>query len=221
VLLGWFEDGEFHVTEPLVVVAYQRESAFDVLLHRRLRKPLGAAGAVGVVGDLLANLREVLLTRGRLDVRQECRPCTHERHPSSAQVAGGAHGGGVHVGLGQQAAAQQHRHLMGIDRVVFRLAPMDRFHIQGMSKDQRKAFTAAEGGEPVPGEDPFNAHDQIFPVGRNGLEKRVWPGRHMPVDANLASLVHDAYVQGARMPIDAPVKARWLGVETPEVSSAS
>jgi hypothetical protein len=45
----------------VVVVVNQCKVDVDALLHRGLRKPLRDAVAVGFVGDLLANLGEVIL----------------------------------------------------------------------------------------------------------------------------------------------------------------
>jgi hypothetical protein len=36
---------------------------------------------------------------------------------------------------------------------------------------------------------PFDADDQLGPVGRNGLEERFWTSRHVPVEKHLALLV--------------------------------
>jgi hypothetical protein len=93
-------------------------------------------------------------------------------------------------------------------------------HIKGVSKDKRNAFPGAEGGEPVPGEEAFDAHNQMLAVGCNGLEKRVRSGWHMPVYKDLAILVQDTEGHGAGMQVNATVKFVLFGVESHEVSSS-
>ena len=116
--------------------------------------------------------------------------------------------------------AEQHGDFLGVDLVVFGLAAMDGFHREGMSKDKGNAFAGAEVGQPVPGEDAFDADDQIVPVGRDGLEKWLWAGWHIPVHQNLAILVQDTEVHGAGVQVDATVKLVLFGVESHEVSSS-
>jgi hypothetical protein len=67
---------------------------------------------------------------------------------------------------------------------------------------------------------PFDADDQICPVGRHGLEERFWASWHVPVEKNLSILVYDTEVHGAGMQIDAAVILVRRGVESPEVSSS-
>ena len=55
-----------HVAQPLVVVANQREGAFETPVHGRLRAPLGDAVAVGLIGHLLANRGQGVLAVGVL-----------------------------------------------------------------------------------------------------------------------------------------------------------
>jgi hypothetical protein len=58
--------------------------------------------------------------------------------PSPAeQVPGRPHRCGRHVGLGEHASTEQHRNLMGVDRVVFGLAGVDGFHLQRVAQDTR------------------------------------------------------------------------------------
>ncbi len=82
-------------------------------------------------------------------------------------------------------------------------------------------FAGTEVGQPVPGEDAFDTDDQVLPVGRNGLEKRLWACGHIPVHKDLSILVQDAEVHGAGMQVDAAVKLVLFGVESHEVSSSS
>ena len=51
-------------------MANEGEVHFDALLDSGVRKAFGNAVAVGFVSDLLADLRQIVLTVGLLDVRQ-------------------------------------------------------------------------------------------------------------------------------------------------------
>src|SRR5262245_16664502 len=97
---------------------------------------------------------------------------------------------------------------------------MDGLHIQRMPEDKRNAFARAQVGEPVPGEDAFDTDDQVLPIGRNGLEKRFWASRHVPMHQDLALLIQDTEVHGAGMQINAAVKLVLLRIEAHEVSSS-
>jgi hypothetical protein len=66
----------------------------------------------------------------------------------------------------------------------------------------------------------FDGHDHLFPVGRDGVEKRLRTGFHVPVQHDLTVLVEDADIHGPGVQVDATVKLMWLGVEAYEVSSS-
>jgi hypothetical protein len=220
VLLGRLHDRQLQVCQQRVVVADQGQGDLEALWHRRRRKARGDAVPVGFGGDVLAHLGEVVWALSVVDRGQECGPCAHQRHVTSSEVTGGPHLGGRDGGVREQAAAEHHRNLLGIDLVMFGLAAVDSLHREGVSKDKRHACASAEVGEPVPGEAPCDAHDQMLAVGRNGLEKRVRSGWQMPVDKHLSLLVQDAEGHGASLQIDAAVQLVWLRRESPEVSSS-
>jgi hypothetical protein len=68
-----------------------------------------------------------------------------------------------------------------VDLVVFGLAAMNGFHVEGMTEDKRDVFLGAQVGEPVPGEHAFDRDDDIRPIRRNGFEKGLWGRLHVPV----------------------------------------
>jgi hypothetical protein len=142
MMFGSFDDGQFHVAEQLVVVVNQGKVDCATLLHGRLGKPLSDTLAVRFRGDLLADLGQVILASGLLDVGSQLRPFAHQMHAAPEEISRGPHLGGVHIGLGQHAATQEHSNFMGVDLVVFGLTPMERFHGQGMAKDEREAFVS-------------------------------------------------------------------------------
>jgi hypothetical protein len=115
-----------------------------------LRESLRNAVAVGLIGHLFPDLRQVVLTVGVLDVGQEFGSLPREIQAAPKQIPGGAPLGRIHIGLGEHPAAQQHRNLVRIDLVVLGLATMDRPHIEGMAEDKRDAFLGTEVGQPGP-----------------------------------------------------------------------
>jgi hypothetical protein len=85
-----------------------------------------------------------------LDVAQQFGPFPGERPAAPEQVAGGAPLCEIDIGLRAHPATEQPRNLVGIDRVVFGLAPADGLHRQGMPKHERHPHTRAEVREPGP-----------------------------------------------------------------------
>ena len=97
---------------------------------------------------------------------------------------------------------------------------MDGFPVERVPKDKRNAFAGTQIGKPLPREDAFDADDTILSIGRNSLEKGVWPRWHIPVHKDLAILVQDAEVHGTGMQVNATIKCVLFGVESHEVSSS-
>jgi hypothetical protein len=154
-----------------------------------------------------------------LHMRQELGAFVCQMHPAAKQVAGGPHGSGIARGLWQHTAAQQRRHLLRIDRVVFGLTAMDGLHIKGMPEDKRDTFRGTEVGEPIPSEQTLGRHDNPLSIRGNGLQKGLWSGVHMAMHQDLAALVEDADRHGPGMQVDPTITWVLLGVESPEVSS--
>jgi hypothetical protein len=57
-------------------------------------------------------------------------PLVREMPAAPEEITGGPHLGGIDRALRQHAATQQNGDLLGVEIVVFGLAPVDRFHIQ-------------------------------------------------------------------------------------------
>jgi hypothetical protein len=221
VFLCRLDDRELEGSEPVVVVATQREIHLDTLVHGGIHKALGHTDSVRLVGELLATLRPVILAVGMLDMSQSCGPLAHPMDPAPKQVARGAPLGGIDRGLGQHPAAPQDRDVVRIAAVVFDLAPRDRLHGARMAQDKGHALLSPEVGEPVPGEEAFDADHDVLPVGGHRLEK--WPRccLQIPMQKDLSGLIYDAEGHGPGMQVDATVKLVRLGVESHEVSSSS
>jgi hypothetical protein len=215
-----FDDGEFDVAPQLILVGDERKLHFDALLHRWIGKALGDAIAVRFVGNVFADGREVIHTGGSVDMGQEFAAFARERHASTQQVAGRAHLDRIDLGLWKHSAAQQYGDFMGVERIVFGLAAMNGFQVEGMTEDKRDPMFSTEISKPVPGKHAFGRQDDLIAVGGDGLEQRLWGGGHGPVQQRFTSLVEDAQVHGAGVEIDTTVKRVLLGVESHEVSSS-
>jgi hypothetical protein len=92
----------------------------------------------------------MILAVGMLDVCQELGPFAGQMHPAPEQVAGRPHGGRIDIGLREHTTAQQRRNFLGIDRVVFGLAPMDGLHGEGMTQHEGNPLLSTEISQPGP-----------------------------------------------------------------------
>jgi hypothetical protein len=81
--------------------------------HSWVGKAFGHAVSVGLVRELLVDLREVVLASGILNMSQELSPFAHQMHAAPEQVTGRAHLGGVDGRLREHAPAEQHGDLVG------------------------------------------------------------------------------------------------------------
>jgi hypothetical protein len=64
------DDVELQLREEPVIVVDEGQVHCDALLHRGLGEALSHPVAVGLVGELLANLREVVLAMGVLNMSE-------------------------------------------------------------------------------------------------------------------------------------------------------
>ena len=83
MVLGGFDDGEFDVTQQLIVVGDEGEVDFNAFLYCRIGKALGDPIAVRFLGDFFADGRQMVLTVGRGPVCQECTACACQVHTSA------------------------------------------------------------------------------------------------------------------------------------------
>src|SRR5262249_42354304 len=124
----------------------------------------------------------------------------------------------IDIGLRKHASTEEHGNLVRLDLVIFGLAAVDGFHIEGVTEDEGNALRGAEVSEPVPGEDAFNGHNQTVPIGRNSFEKWFRSGLHIAVEHDVSVVAHKTDVHTAGVQVDATVKWVLLGVESHEVS---
>src|SRR5262245_19757418 len=78
LLFSLTRDEEFQLVEQLVIEIDQGQVGSNAGLNGRIGEALSHTGAVGSVSDLLANLRQVVLTVGVLDMNQQLGSFTHQ-----------------------------------------------------------------------------------------------------------------------------------------------
>src|SRR5262249_55228374 len=122
-----------------------------------------------------------------------------QRHAAPQEAACGPHRCRIDRGLREQALTEEDSHLLRVNFIVFGLAAMHRFHVKRMAQHKSNPLTGAEGGEPVPGKDKRDSHDEIIPIGGNSLEKRLWTRWHGAMQQALAVLVKNTDVHGTGM----------------------
>jgi hypothetical protein len=69
VLLGGFKDVELQVTEELIIIGDQGKVDLDVLLDRQIGKAVSDPLTIGLVGDVLADVGQIVLRVGILHMR--------------------------------------------------------------------------------------------------------------------------------------------------------
>ena len=220
VRLGCADEIQLQVKHQTGVGVDQREVQRHTLMDGGLGKRCSPARPVRHSGELFAALRQMILAVGLLDSSESRRACAHERPPAPQEVTGRMPLSGIDVGLGQHAAAEEHRHRMGIDCIVLGLTAMHRLQIEGMAQDAGKPRGGAEVGQPVPGQETFDAHDQSVSVRGTRLQERLGGRFHMAVEQELSILVEDAQRHRAHVQVEATVQLVGLRGDAPEVSSS-
>jgi hypothetical protein len=89
-----------------------------------------------------------------------------------------------------------------------------------MAPDKGTTLLSTPVGEPVPGEEAFDADNHVLPGGCNRLEKRLRCCLHLPMQKDLSGLIPDAEIHGPGMQVDATVEFVLFGIESPEISSS-
>jgi hypothetical protein len=211
VVLGRFPEIEFQVLEPCIVIADERSIDCDGFLHRRIMKALRHPVAIGLVGDVLADLGQVVWAMGIVPVRSQLSAFAPQIRTTPPEVTRGAQRSRIDGCLWQHSPAQQGGHLVGIACVVFGLTAMEGLHGERMPQDEGHAFVSAESSEPIPGEDACNGHDQPLAIRGNGLEERFRSGLHVAVQQEFPLVAQDTDRHRAGMQVDTTVKLMRLG----------
>jgi hypothetical protein len=110
MVFGGLDEGQLQSGKQLVVVGDQRQVDRNASLHGGIGKALGHPLPVRFVGDLLVEVRQVVLTVRVLTMGSEFRALAQQMGAASSEVAGRAPPRGIDVGLRQHAPAAQDGH---------------------------------------------------------------------------------------------------------------
>jgi hypothetical protein len=119
---------------------------------------------VGPAADARTEFGQVVLAVGVLQMREQFGPLAHGMVAPTHEVTRGAHFGRIDADLRGHAATQQGGNLVRVDLVVLGFAAVNRLHLQGMAQYEGKLFAGAQVGQPILGEDAFDADDDAGPV---------------------------------------------------------
>jgi len=125
----------------------------------------------------------------------------------------------LHVGHGKHPATKQCGDLLGVNLVVFHLSAVYCFHVQGVAQNELDTYAIAQIRYPVPGKDALNGQDQVLAVRPENISEGLCCGRHVPVQTDLTSMVHDVDVHRHCVQIDAAVELMLFSVESHKTSS--
>jgi hypothetical protein len=89
--LGGADEFQRQVSPPTVVGVDQRAVHLGAFLDGGRGNPCSHARPVGLLGQLLADLRQSILAVGLVDMRQPLRSCAHERDAAPQKGTGRTH----------------------------------------------------------------------------------------------------------------------------------
>jgi len=116
-------------------------------------------------------------------------------------------------------APQEDRNLVGVNFIILGFAAMDRFQVEGLAKDKGDVFLGAEGGQPIPRANTFDADDQGPARWGIGFQERFRSSHHVPMQHDISLLIENAEIPRTSVQVDAAVKSVLVGVESHEVAS--
>ena len=215
VVLGQLDTRQRQLAEQVVSVRDPGAVPLDTLRDRRRGKARGAAGAMGLVGDVLADGGQMVLTVRMVEGGEARCPCAPPRPPAPEPITGGAPLGGIDVRRREHRAAEPPGDRIGIAPSVLRLAPGQGLPGEGVAQDDGPPLVGAAVGEPLPGEEACDTDDKSCPVGGDRREHGLWACLHMPMDHDLSVLGEEADVPGAGMHVEATVTRLLFGVQAP------
>jgi len=106
VFFGRSDDILFQLGEEAIIGFDHLQVYGDAFLYGRVIEPLDDAFSVLGFGNTTQGVGQVILASGVLDVSKEFCPFSHEVVSSSEEIAGGAHLGGVDIGLREHATSE-------------------------------------------------------------------------------------------------------------------
>jgi len=108
---------------------------------------------------------------------------------------------------------------MGVNFIVFCLAAVNGFHVEGMAEDEGDALIGAQIRDPVPGEHAFHGDDEILPIRGYDAEKDCTIGFYVSVQPYFSGFIKDADIHFFGMKVDSAIKFVLFGVKSHMASS--
>jgi len=210
---GGCAERERQVFAPRILRGEERQVARDGLWPRRRGTACGHPVAMGLGGHLLAALGPGVWALGSVHMGQACSACAPQVGAAPQPSTGGAQRSRRDRGLWEQTASQQGGTLVRIALVGFGLPAVHGLHREGMPQDEGHACVRPAVGEPGPGAETLDGHNQAIPRGGHGLEEGCRRRLHRAVQQDCAILAQDTDVHGAGMQVDPAGKRVLMGVE--------
>jgi hypothetical protein len=142
---------------PGIVRGEERPIDGDGVRPRRLLKALGPPGAAGVVGDVLAELGQVVWARGLVPMRPQRSALAPQRRTTPQEVAGGAPRRRIDICRWPPSPAPQGGNRVGLARVVCGRAPWLACRERAWPSTQGLPACAPRSASPSPGKRPSAA----------------------------------------------------------------
>jgi len=219
VASGDLTDVAFEVPEDSVEMIDELEVGLDTLSNDGIGELPCNTFSVDFVGNLFAELGEVTLAVGVLDVREEIGALMREVVTTPEQITCSTHSSWVNVSLRDHAGAQKSCDFAGIDFIVFDFGAVNGLHVESVSEDEGDPFFFAEISEPVPGEHAFDGDNDVFAVCFDSLEEGIGLSVDVLVEQDVPVLVEDTEIHGPGVKVDTAVEFMLLSVESHEASS--
>jgi hypothetical protein len=123
-------------------------------------------------------------------------------------------------GLREPPPPKEPRNLWRVHCIVGGRAARHRFPGERLAQHNSNSLTGTEVGEPIPGNNTRDRHDERIPLGGNGREQRLWTRGHVARQHARAMGGKHTDVHGPGMQINATIKLGLCRGESPEVSSS-
>jgi hypothetical protein len=149
-----------------------------------------------------------------LNVSKKMAALANQIQPATQDITSGSHFGRIDIRLRNHAAAQQNCNLMSIDAIVFGFASMDGFHIESVAEDEGDILIGAKIGEPIPGEEAFDANDDVAAEWLNGGEELIRIGFDVFFETDFSGLIENAEKHSTGKEINTAIKLVLFGVES-------
>jgi len=160
---------------------------------------LFAPFTICLVRQLLADLRQMVLTLRLLHVGHQFRSFPHPVTATAESISGRAPLCRIDIGSGPHPTPQSDGNLLRLTLLVLGFAPVNRLHREGVASDKGHPFRLTEVCYPLPREHTFDPDDQILAIGSKEASKCLRRGRQIFVDEFRPTLIENTDVHRFRL----------------------